>query len=265
MGNATKWASGAIAILVVGAVSVSFLLRSGGGGVSANSSAEEGVRSEEIAVGLDKSAEVAGNGVIEASSQSARPILPRQRIEQGYNWNPARPGEAASEEDANWLAARGFPGPDVYDYLKSIPQQELKRLVDQGNHAAIGVYAQELARQAGNRREILEILHSSAESGAIYALKTGGDIFTVFKDYRDPVMAATFYNLQGRAGDQGGFVQSYVISQQMSSDQRLLVNAMTEQMWRSFEGTRLENQSGNVRPGYNQFLTAAAAANKDGG
>lgn len=189
----------------------------------------------------------------------------RGKLEHGYAWNPSRPGDAASEEDAAWFNSRGYPGPEVYEYLHSIPQVELKRLADSGNVSAMAVYAQTLAKQPGNRSQILDILHQGAAAGSVYSLKMGGDIFSAYPAYRDPVMSLVYYQLQARAGDHAGYVQSYIAQQQIKPEQVLLANVMTEQMWRSFAGTQLLAQSAHVRPGYEKFVETAVSSNNNGG
>jgi len=166
-----------------------------------------------------------------------------------------------NEEDAAWFNSRGYPGPDVYEYLHSIPPEELKRLADSGNVTAMSVYAQTLAKQPGNRSQILELLHQGAATGSVYSLKMGGDIFSAYPDYRDPVMSLVYYQLQARAGDHAGYVQSYITQQQIKPEQVLVANVMTEQMWKSFAGTQLLAQSANVRPGYEKFVATAVSSN----
>lgn len=79
-------------------------------------------------------------------------------------------------------------------------------------------------------------------------------------------MSLVYYQLQARAGDQSGYVQSYIAQQQLKNEQVLVANVMAEQMWKSFEGTQLRMQSTNVRPGYEDFVTTAVShINNKGG
>ena len=253
-----------VVVIAVGAGIAFFVNR---GGTSVGESIQDDVARKGVDPGA---AEIAAIDSSAASRRNSAPLSPgaggvRAKLEKGYEWNSARPGDAANEEDAAWFNSRGYPGPDVYEYLHSIPPVELRRLADSGNVTAMSVYAQTLAKQPGNRAQILELLHQGAATGSVYSLKMGGDIFSAYPNYRDPVMSLVYYQLQARAGDHAGFVQSYIAQQQIKPEQALVANLMTEQMWKSFAGTRLLAQSAHVRPGYEKFVTTAVSSNNNGG
>ena len=189
---------------------------------------------------------------LEASLGKSNPF------ESGYRWNPANPGIAESKEDATWLDKHGYPGPDVEQHLMSLSVDALKALVGEGNKPALAIYAFKQAQAGVQRADTQEMLLKSAASGSVYALKMGGDIYTVVDGYRDPVMASVFYGLQARSGDQAGLVQGYVVGRSLTIDQRLQVDMLRELMWRSMKNTQ-NGLGGGVsdfspRPGYIDFL-----------
>lgn len=175
--------------------------------------------------------------------------------ELGYRWDASKPGIAASEADAAWLESRGFPGPDVEDHLRRLSMQELESLAARGNQPAAAIYAYKLATSGGSRADVLTRLSKSANEGSVYALKTAGDIYMTVKGFRDPAMASAYYGLQARAGDQSGFEQRYLLSNQLNSTQRLQSDLMQEMLSRSMN-TTLQSPAGlDPRPGFNEFLS----------
>ncbi len=177
------------------------------------------------------------------------------RSELGYRWDASKPGIAASEADAAWLESRGFPGPDVEHHLRRLSMQELESLAARGNQPAAAIYAYKLATSGGSHADVLTRLSKSANEGSVYALKTAGDIYMTVKGYRDPAMASAYYGLQARAGDQSGFEQRYLLSNQLNSTQRLQSDLMQEMLSRSM-GTALQSPAGlDPRPGFNEFLS----------
>ncbi|MNM85770.1 hypothetical protein D3C81_979050 [compost metagenome] len=264
MTGAGKWFFLVVGVIAVGAGTVILVNR---GGTSVEASVRDDVPRRGVNPGVVEVTSVDSRAAITANAgpMSSGGDGVRAKLEKGYTWNSARPGDAANEEDAAWFNSRGYPGPEVYEYLHSIPQGELKRLADAGNVSAMSIYAQSLSTVPGNRAEILSLLHRGASTGSVYSLKMGGDIFSAYPDYRDPVMSLVYYQLQARAGDHSGYVQSYIAKQQIKPEQALLANVMTEQMWKNFAGTQLLAQSANVRPGYDEFVATAISSNNNGG
>jgi len=133
--------------------------------------------------------------------------------------------------------------------------QELESLAGRGNQPAAAIYAYKLATSGGSREDVLTILSKSANEGSVYALKTAGDIYMAVKGFRDPAMASAYYGLQARAGDQSGFEQRYLVSNQLNGTQRLQSDLMQEMLSRSMNAP-LQSPTGlDARPGFNEFLS----------
>lgn len=176
------------------------------------------------------------------------------RSELGYRWDASRPGIAANEADAAWLESRGFPGPDVEDHLRRLSMQELESLAARGNQPAAAIHAYRLAVSGAPRADVLTRLTRSANEGSVYALKTAGDLYLTVKGYRDPAMASAYYGLQARAGDQSGFEQRYLLSNQLNSEQRLQSDLMQEMLLRTMSPSLQSPTGMDPRPGFNAFL-----------
>jgi len=190
-----------------------------------------------------------------APASSASVPRPFSRSEWGYRWDPSKPGVAANEADAVWLESRGFPGPDVEDHLRRLSIQELEALAARGNQAAVAILAYKLAASGTSRERVLQLLSRSANEGSVYALKTAGDIFMTVDGYRDPAMASAYYGLQARAGDQSGFAQRFVLSNQLNSTQRLQSDLMQEMLWQNINSAAQYPAGLDARPGFNEFLS----------
>jgi hypothetical protein len=133
--------------------------------------------------------------------------------------------------------------------------RELESLAARGNQPAAAIYAYKLAASGGSREDVITMLSKSANEGSVYALKTAGDIYMTVKGFRDPAMASAYYGLQARAGDQSGFEQRYLVSNQLGSTQRLQSDLMQETLSRSMS-TPLQSPAGlDPRPGFNEFLS----------
>ena len=172
--------------------------------------------------------------------------------EYGFRWNPQDPGVAASAEDARWLGARGFPGPDVERHLLGLPLVTLQELSERGNPAALAFYAYHLARRGAPREQVFAMLDASAASGSVYALKMAGDIAFTMRDQRDMALARAYYGLQARAGDQAGLTQAYMVDVVLSDEQRFRASLIEEDLWRRIRPTG--GQEGEVRPGFKAFV-----------
>lgn len=178
-------------------------------------------------------------------------------LEFGYRWNPDLPGIAESAEDAAWLQAHGYPGPEVERYLMSLSTEGLKTLADDGNQSALAVYAYRLAQSGAPQAQTQEALLRSAAAGSAYALKMAGDIYQTVDGYRDPVMASAFYGLLARVGDQGGYGQAYLLGSRLSENQRFQAGLLEESLWRSLivRNAALATAATSLpRPGYQEFL-----------
>lgn len=264
MTGTAKWIFLGLGVVAISVGAVFFVHRDGTPGETPNQRAGSSKEVNPL-VAVENDADAR-----EASKANAAPVLAgagavRGKLEYGYAWNPARPGEAASEEDAAWLNSRGYPGPEVYEYLNSIPKAELRRLADSGNVTAMAIYAYSLARRPGNHSEILNLLHQAASTGSVYSLNMGSHIFSGTSSYRDPTMSLAYSQLQARAGDQSGFTYGYITQLQMTPEQIFVSNIMAEQMWKGFAGTRLVAESANARPGYEEFVASAVSAGNTGG
>jgi len=198
-------------------------------------------------------AEASSTAPAVASNTTAAPFL---RSEWGYRWDASKPGIASSAEDAAWLEANGFPGPDVEDHLRRLSVGELRTLAGRGNQPASAVLAYRLATLGTPREEVLALLHGSAANGSVYALKTAGDIFMMVDGYRDPAMASAYYGLQARSGDQSGFEQRYLVDQQLSGDRRLQAGLIEEALWREIG---LSSSEVDERPGFSAFIQGGRA------
>lgn len=182
-------------------------------------------------------------------------------LESGYRWDQLNPGIATSKEDAQWLEAHGFPGPDAERYLMSLPTAALQDLANRGNKPAQAIYALRSAQAGNPQADTQEILLKSAASGSVYALKMAGDIYTSVDGYRDPVMASVYYGLQARRGDQAGFSQNYLMDSRMSDEQRFRAQVLRELMWRNIDDLRtqggMRTLDSSPRPGLDEFLNQA--------
>lgn len=192
---------------------------------------------------------------IPGKSTAARRV--QQKHLTGYTWNPDNPGIASSADDAAWLDKHGFPGPDVEADLRTIHIDELKRLAESGSAAAASVFAYRRAEQGAPKTEVISLLGRSAANGSVYALKTAGDIHTMVDGYRDPVMASAYYGMQARSGDHAGFAQKYLISGQLTDDQRFKSQLLEELMWRNLGLTKSDQSTESSRPGFDRILNSA--------
>jgi hypothetical protein len=203
------------------------------------------------------------------STHAAKPSpnITNQSLYSGYLWDPTSPGVAISREDAEWLSSRGYADADVIARLFGLSTADLKKLADSGNQTAQAVYAYRLANEGSSHADVQKLLIKSAASGSAFALKMGGDIYQTVPGYKDPALASAFYSLQAAEGDYSGFVQAYVVDQQMTSDQRLRSRALEEFLRRQLAMGK--GSSASVlqaqRPGYSNFMDEALRSNKESG
>lgn len=258
------WVPITISIVLLGALAAYFisLFSGGGAGLSRH------VLSKDMSAVNDYSGgDRAGHEARESSrakysvesSHSAAISNSFEPREYGYAWDSNNPGIARNEEDAKWLEAHGYPGPDVETYLKEMALGPLKDLADRGNPAAQAIYAYRLAKQDAPKSEVQGILLESAVSGSVYALKMAGDIYFTVDGYRDLAVAKSYYGMQARVGDQAGFVQGYLVGAQLTNEQRLRAEIIEEATWRNIDSTEDASSSirRDARPGYMQFMEAA--------
>lgn len=246
------------AVILVSALAIYFL-------VVVSRSGDSEIVDEKVSIAAYREASAtAGHEALEdrpgaVASRSSPPKLPHP-LESGYRWDPNNPGIAESQQDAAWLEANGYPGPDVEAYLMSLPVYALKNLADRDNKPAQAFYAFRLAQSGADQSDTQEVLLKSAASGSIFALKMAGDIYYTVDGYRDPVMASVFYGLQARRGDHAGLIQNYLVDSALTSDQRLRAQALRELAWINMgkmpsQGRRYLDFS--PRPGFVPFLERA--------
>ena len=171
-------------------------------------------------------------------------------LESGYRWNPVEPGIAENAEDAAWLSAHGYPGPDVERYLLSLSVDALRRLAGNGNQPAQAILAYRLALSGAPADDVVGLLERSAAEGSVYALKMAGDIFQTVPGLRDPEMAHAYYGLLTRRGDQGGLTANAVFGEQLSPDQRARSRLLEEVLWRGLLARRKRPFEQSMRPGF---------------
>ena len=159
-------------------------------------------------------------------------------LEQGYRWNPVDPGIAESAEDAGWLAARGYPGPEVERHLMSLPESALRDLAAEGNQSAQSVLAYRLAQSGAPVEEVMAILEDSAAGGSVYALKMTADIFQTVPQFKNPELARAYYGLMVRRGDHGGLIANATFGSGLSSEQVLRAQVLEEMLWRKLLADR---------------------------
>lgn len=213
----------------------------------------------------DRGADPAAQGPVAASSaaasagaraaRSAPSSAPRfLRSEWGFRWDPSKPGIAASEADAAWLQAQGFPGPDVEQHLFGLSLPELESLAARGNQPATAIYAYRLARSGASHERVRAILDASAAEGSVYALKMAGDIFWLVDGFRDPVVARAYYGLQFQAGDQNGFTQSLMLARQLDQRGQIEAEWLKGRIWEELGAPAPRWDGVGARPGFKAFM-----------
>ena len=176
-------------------------------------------------------------------------------LESGYRWDPANPGVAANEEDAAWLGAHGYPGPDVERYLMSLSLNALQRMAREGNQSAAAILAYKKIRAGEDGDEAIKSLDRIAAGGSVYALKVAADIFQGVPEYRNPELAYAYYGLMLRRGDHSGLTARAMYEGSLSSDQMARSRIIEEMLWRNLVdkgGVRLDS---SIRPGFGALLT----------
>lgn len=251
--KASRALIGALVVaLVLVVIAVTYVRRDGSPAKAASVQSTQGRISEASEQGAEDAA-VASTGA------PTRAVPVDYAGDYGYDWNPENPGVATSEADAAWLKDSGFPSPEAEERLALLSIDELQSLAKQGNQPAAAMYAYRLARQGAEQSEVLAVLQASASSGSVYALKTAGDIFLTVNGYRDPVMASAYYRMQARAGDQAGFSQNYLLQGQLTPEQKLRSEMLTELLWRNTGGPTGRLSTRESRPGYREFVEQALA------
>ncbi|TDK26197.1 hypothetical protein E2F46_06255 [Luteimonas aestuarii] len=173
-----------------------------------------------------------------------------QFLESGYRWNPVQPGIAQNAEDAAWLAAHGYPGPDVEHYLMSLSVDALRRLAAGGNQPAQAILAYRLAQSGSPPDEVTALLERSAADGSVYALKMAGDIFQTVPTMKNPEMAHAYYGLLTRRGDQGGLIANSVFGDTLTAEERARSRMLEEILWRNVMQRRQRPFDLSMRPGF---------------
>ena len=200
-------------------------------------------------------------------SRHARPAV-LEVIGSAYPFEPGNPAnEATSLDDADWLHRNGFPDPRSHDYLMGASIEELEQAAELDLRVAV-VLAYRMAAAGSYGEQPFVILQDAAAAGSVFALATWGDIHYALPMYRNPAIGNAYYSLAFRRGYFSAAAKKNLIGARLSPEASLYSDAYAEAAWARIVAARRGTgqppfPEGNMRPGFEGFLTAVEASFRD--